>query len=121
MHRKDTRCAVSFVVRRLVHECQEERAKENEREEEVAEGRAPKERERGNESRAWPINHTFVGITLLYTLAFARSKGSPRAPFSPATRTRLSLSFALSFLLSPLPRFPYLSLCRTRAGLSSDT
>jgi len=61
------------------------------------------ERKGENESRAWPINHTFVGITLLYTLAFAGSKGSPRAPFSPATRTLvspLSLFFSLSLPLS---------------------
>lgn len=70
-------------------------------------GGTSSERKKGeNESRAWPINHTFVGITLLYTLAFARSKGSPRAPFSPATRTlvvslsSLALSFYPSFSLS---------------------
>lgn len=56
-----------------------------------------KERKGENESRAWPINHTFVGITLLYTLAFAGSKGSPRAPFSPR---RLALWSSLSCLSS---------------------
>lgn len=55
-----------------------------------------KERKGENESRAWPINHTFVGITLLYKLAFAGSKGSPRAPFSLATRTLIVSLSSLS-------------------------
>lgn len=41
---------------------------------------------RGNERRAWSINHTFVGITpartYVYVTALARSKGNPR--FTPA-------------------------------------
>ena len=36
-----------------------------------------------NESRARSINHTFVGITLVYRTALARSKGSPPCPLSP--------------------------------------
>lgn len=50
MHRKDTRCAVSFVVCRLVHECRR-RAEEykEEEEEEMAEGRTSKESERKRE------------------------------------------------------------------------
>lgn len=51
MHRKDTRCAVSFVVCRLVHECRRraEEYKEEEEEEEMAEGRTSKESERKRE------------------------------------------------------------------------
>ena len=39
---------------------------------------------RENERQARSINHTFVGITLVYEAAFARSKGSPGClPFPP--------------------------------------
>lgn len=77
-----------------------------------------KERERASECRAWPINHTFVGITLLYTLAFARSKGSPRAPFSPATRLSLSSSSLPSLSIS---LYRALSLSVAREPSSGQT
>lgn len=49
MHRKDTRCAVSFVVCRLVHECRRRAEEYKEEEEEMAEGRTSKESERKRE------------------------------------------------------------------------
>lgn len=123
-HRKDTRCVVGPSW-----SSSSSSSRRGRRAKEEGEGRQAEERKRENENRAWPINHTFVGITLLYTLAFARSKGSPRCSLlthGDSYSGRLSLFLSLSpplSSLSPLPLAPSpsFSLSHASQALPSDT